>query len=884
MSLARGTRLGSYEVVEPIGAGGMGEVYRAHDARLHRDVAIKVLPESFAADADRLIRFEREARTLASLNHPNIAQVYGVEEQGSRRALIMEFVDGEDLSQRLSRGAMPLEDVLPAAKQIAEALEAAHEQGIVHRDLKPANIKLRADGTIKVLDFGLAKAFDPAGASSPELANSPTLTMRATQLGIVIGTAAYMAPEQAKGRAVDKRADIWAFGVVLYEMLSGQRGYEAEDVSDTLAAVLTREVDWSKLPAATPPRLTALLHDCLMRDAKQRLRDMGEARRVLDQIITGTSGSMPAATAPLVAVGATAKWRIALPWIVTAAAVLVAAAMVWRSQPAGAPPLPVTRARTTMPEVAGLLDISRDGSKVVYTRADAATGFKLDLRQMDQFTGQSIPGAEGGVTPIFSPAADWIAFSTTDNKIKKTPITGGAAMTLAAGSFANGAAWGDDDTIVFAGAHGLLRMPRGGGTPATLTTTDASKGEIAHVYPQFLSGGRLLFTIRYVSSDPQFAVLDLQRGTYRTIARSGDHGHYAASGHLLSARDGTLFAQPFDLSRMITTGPEVPVVESVSAVGPAAGTADYAVSDNGVLVYAEGVGGGSTVLTWRDRKGTNIPLPGQMPRSWGTGRLSPDGRRVANSITTDTGSDIWVVDLSRGTPARLTFNGHAGFPIWTPDGRTIYYASNADGKDGIYKVAADGSGKATLVFATANPTPDSFTPDGRTLLFDQPAPSGRHQIMILPLQQDGSATGARAMRESAGSDTSAQISPDGQSIAFVSTESGPPEVYVMPFPGPGAKVQVSERGANRERWAANGRELFFWDALGGSATLYSAAITPSPLSAAPPVPLFSTFAGTTWGVAPDGQHFLVESVAQGATFVTVTNWFDELRRRAPPKQ
>jgi len=890
MSLSAGSRFGPYQILAPLGAGGMGEVYRARDARLDRDVAIKVLPQSFALDADRAARFEREAKTLAALTHPNIAAIYGVEEQGGTRALVMELVEGDDLTHVIARGPVPATEAVAIARQIADALETAHEHGIVHRDLKPANIKVKSDGTVKVLDFGLAKAFGPDGAttSGADVANSPTLTARATQMGMVIGTAAYMSPEQAKGRAVDKRADIWAFGVVLYELLSGQRGYEAEDVSDTLAAVLTREVDWSRLPASTPPRLTALLHDCLVRDPKQRLRDMGEARRVLDQIASGASGStiLPAPpSSPSIAAARPAAWRRVLPWALTVTALAIAAVSLWRSPAAATNTVPVIRSVATFKEVTGLVSISRDGTRLVYTSAGGPFGFHLNLREMDQFDGRILPGGDGGIIAILSPAADWVAFSAADGKLRKVPAAGGTPITIGEGSFNDGASWGDDDTIVYSGGTGLERMPASGGAPTALTTADKSKNETRHIRPQFLPGGRqLLFTVAYASADPQFAVLNLKTGTYQTVARSGDNGQYVPSGHLVCVRNGTLFAQPFDLASLKTTGTEAPVIEGVSMLGPSAGTADYSVSSNGVLVYSSATTLGGTTLTWRDRKGAETPLVGQVPREWGTGSLSPDGRRVVDGIHDSTGSDIWLVDLSRGNPTRLTFGGSNDYPIWTPDGRTVVYGGDTGNKPGLYRVPADGSGAPALVLAGVDLVPTSFAPDGKTLLFTAQDSAGHPHVNAVAVDAAGVAGTPRPLREGNASDSAGQFSPDGRWVAFASSESGRTEAYVVPFPGPGPKVQVSEHGASRLRWAPGGRELLYWDATGGNAALYAVPIQPAPFSAGTPVKLFTMFAGTTWDVAPDGQHFLIESVGEGATIATVTNWFDELKRRAPAKK
>jgi hypothetical protein len=887
MSLAPHTRLGSYDILSKLGAGGMGEVYRARDTTLNRDVAVKVLPEIFASDPDRLARFTREAQTLAALNHPHIAAIYGVEQSGSTRALVMELVEGEDLSVIIARGPIPVTDALPIAKQIAEALEAAHEQGIIHRDLKPANIKIRVDGTVKVLDFGLAKAMDPTGSSSADAMNSPTLTMRATQMGMVIGTAAYMAPEQAKGRAVDKRADIWAFGVVLYEMLSGHRGYEAEDVSETLAAVLTREVDWTRLPASIPPPLSALLRDCLVRDPKQRLRDMGEARRTIDRLITGASGTAMLATTDLSGVVAqpARAARPVVPWAIATVAILMAGAASWKLWSAPVPDRPpVTRARQTFTEATGLVDVSRDGTQIVYTRVGGAAGFHLEVRRMDQFVAQPLAGGDGGVIAMFSPAADWIVFSTLDGKIKKIPTIGGPAILLTEGSLDRGGAWGDDDTIVYAGPKGLMRMPASGGAAAALTTVNRDKGETAHVRPEFLPDGqRLLFTVLYANADPQFAVLDLRKGSYQAVAKSGDNGRYV-DGYLLSLHAGTLFALPFDVDRLKATGSEAPVIEGVSTIGPVAGTADYAVSGAGMLVYFESGAQAGTLLTWRDRHGGDVPLAGQVPRNWGTGSLSPDGHSVANAILNEKGSDIWVVDLARGTPKRLTFGGTNDHPIWTPDGRAIVYGGTVDGKRGIYKVLADGSSahpQVVLEAATAG-LPTSFTPDGKTLLFTQAGVNGKATIMVFPLDQPGAIP--HPLRESSAADSEGEVSPDGHWVALTSTESGHPEIYVMPIPGPGPKFQISADGGTRARWATNSHELFFWDLTAGTATLFASTTQLSPFTSTPPQKLFTTFSGTTWGVAPDGQHFLVESVSNGGTLVTVTNWFEELRRRAPVKK
>jgi serine/threonine-protein kinase len=894
MTLTAGTRLGSYEIVGLVGAGGMGEVYRAHDTTLNRDVALKVLPASVAADPDRLARFRREAQVLAALNHPNIAHIFGFELSGSTPALVMEFVEGPTLADRISAGPMPLADVLAIARQIADALEAAHDQNIVHRDLKPANVKVRDDGTVKVLDFGLAKAMDAglkSGSAGAE-ANSPTLTARATQMGMIIGTAAYMAPEQAKGKSVDRRADIWAFGVVLYEMLTGERAFKGDDISETLASVLKDTPSFASLPDAVPPRLRRLLGRCLDRDVKTRLRDIGEARIEIAKIESGAPDeSAPAqiATAALAPVK-----RSALPWIVAAAALLVAVgAMSWTLLHAPSLPLRgVTRSTFDVKDVSGFVAVSRDGTRLAYTVVGGPKNVLLAFRMVDQFDARAIPGSEGGAWPLFSPDGQWIAYSTleTPSKIKKIAVTGGTSITLCDGSLANGAFWADDDTILFGGAKGLMRVAATGGSPQQFTTIDAAKGETAHVHPQVLPGGtQVLFSV--VSTDAfdaaHFAVVDPSKGGYHTVAPGGAHGRYVASGHLTYVRGSTLFAVPFDVRRLTITGGEVPVVEDVSTFGPP-GTGDYTVSDAGLLIYVEGDNNKGTTLAWADRKGATTILPGQKDLRWGTGRLSPDGTRVANGIHDDQkgGTDIWVLDAQRGTLQRLTFGGTNDNPVWTPDGTRVVYGSAQDGKVGLYSVAADGSGKPELVLATtAAPVPSSFTPDGRTIVYSQS--DKRSQIFVLPVPVGGTPT-PHPLHDAAGSETDGQLSPDGKWIAYQSVESGSSEIYVQPFPGPGAKVRISTQGGIGPRWGRTGRELFYWGATVGSRGLIAVDMQTDPsLRPGAPHELFQSASGSTWDVAPDGLRFLIELSRSGTTvttIATVTDWFEELRRRAPAKK
>jgi Tol biopolymer transport system component len=721
--------------------------------------------------------------------------------------------------------------------------------------------------------------------------NSPTLTARSTQLGMILGTAAYMAPEQAKGKTVDRRADIWAFGVVLFEMLTGRRGFEAEDISETLAAVLTREVDWDALPAATPARVKALVRDCLVRDPKQRLRDIGDARRAIDKMMSGALEEPAAAPAVAAAVALPVPtWRRALPWGIAGVAGVTALALAGLAlRPAPEAPQVVARAIAPIKD-AWFPAVSRDGTRIVYTAVTDA-GLGLMLRMTDQFEARPIAGTNDGVFPLLSPDGQWVAYTGfAEVKIKKILLTGGTASTLCEGTFQNGAAWGDDSTIVFAGPKGLMRVSAEGGTPQALTTVDAAKNEVAHSRPQFLPGGRqLLFsiTMKDVAAGPQFAVLDLAAGTYRLVAKGGVKGRYLPSGHLVYMRDTTVFAVPFDLKTLAVTGSEIPVVEQVSTQGPP-GSGEYSVSDNGLLVYLSRVGSASgTTLAWADRKGATQPLAGQSTRLWGTGRISPDGRLVANAIERTSGGprDIWMFDVERGTPTRLTLTGTNDFPVWMPDSKRVLYSADVDGKFGVYIVSADNSGQPTLVLATpVRVTPTGVSPDGRTLLYTQ-SDQSRGRIMMATMPPAGGGE-PKPLHEALSSEGDAVVSPDGRWVAYTSLESGAPDVYVHAFPGGGAKVKISTEGGARPRWSRDSRELLFWKNVPSPALVGVDIPAGAEMRPGPPHELFRGIFGTTWDVTPDRGKFLVELTSAQMTgqFALVTNWFEELRRRAPARK
>jgi len=943
MTLAAGTRLGPYEIVAAIGAGGMGEVYRARDTKLNRDVALKILPDAFASDPDRLARFTREAQTLAALNHPHIAQIYSVGEAASpeRSALspdkvqflVMELVQGEDLSQRIARGAIPLDEALPIARQIAEALEAAHEQGIIHRDLKPANIKVRADGTVKVLDFGLAKALDPVGsAAAVGVSNLPTITSPAmmTGVGMILGTAAYMAPEQAKGRTVDKRADIWAFGAVLFEMLTGKRAFPGEDVSDTIAHVLMKEPDWATLPVNTPVAIRKLLRRCLEKDRKRRLADMADARLEIEDALT----SPAEAARPLAGVSRTGALGrpVALGLMLTLSAtafivgaVAMRAAIRLLGPQSNQTPPQVTRTLVSVAPAGQLrannqsesaawgmpsrtaMALSPDGRSLVFS-ANAGGKQQLYLRALDQLDAAPLAGTEGADSPFFSPDGKWVGF-WANGALKKVALSGGPATTICQTDAIFGASWGSNDTIVFARVReGLLQVPGAGGTPQSLTTLDTAKGEVSHRLPQVLPGAKaVVFTITH-DAFPKWDVADivvqsLVTGERKTVAQGAD-ARYASTGHLVYARAGTLMAMPFDLARLQVTGGAVSVMADVMQaanivnVNLDTGAAQFSVSASGALVYATGGAAGDAErrLVWVDRAGLAQPLSAP-PRAYFAPRLSPDGQRVV-VYTRGTGSDVWTFDITRGTLTRLTTEGRNGWGLWTPDGKRVVFQSGP-GVGNLFWKPADGSGAAErLTTSEYTQVPASWSPDGQTLAFveSHPVAATGSDIWALPLAGDRR---PRPLLQTKFNETYPEFSPDGRWLAYVSNESGRDEVYVQPYPGPGPRQQVSVDGGEAPAWSRDGRELFYSAVANvgqGATTREWIAV---PLTTAPslrfgaPRVLFQARYQTTltargYDVTSDGQRFLMVSVDERppikvTQMILVQNWVEELKRRVPTR-
>jgi len=821
-----GTRLGDYEILAAIGAGGMGEVYRARDTKLNRDVAIKVLPDLFATDTERLARFEREAQVLASLNHPHIAAIYGLDEANGARFLILELVEGGTLAGRIEglsaegkgRG-LPLDAALAIARQICLAFEAAHEKGIVHRDLKPATVALTVDGQVKVLDFGLAKATDaaPGSSSAAALTASPTITTPAlmTGVGMILGTAAYMSPEQAKGRAADKRSDVWAFGCVLYEMLTGKRLFDGEDVGDTLAAVLMREPDWSALPADTPPAIRLLLQQCLIRERTQRISDLSTARFVLDAPAT-----LVAAAPPVAPASGPPLWRrvafVGVPALFVGG--VLAGGATWVAERPSAPQpvrftiVPPATQPLAIQGCSHDIAITPDGRQIIYRVGPpgATAGTQLVVRSLDQLDARSLAGIVGVRSPFVSPDGRWIGFfGGNGGELRKVSILGGPPITLCTYTGnPQGGSWGPDDTIIFATndpGTGLISVAAGGGDPKVLTTPDPAHGESDHSHPFILPGGRaVLFTISQQGqpiSTAQIAVLDLKTRQKKTQIQGGSDARYVDTGHLVYAAAGTLLAVRFDLGRLEVTSDPVPAVEQVT-MSDTAGMADFVLSKNGTLVYVPGsvTAGLTRSLAWVNRQGHEEPIKAP-PRAYVVPRISPDGTRVALDIR-DQENDIWVWDLKREALSRFTFSpGADQFPVWTPDSRRIIFSSGVPGAQSLHWQAADNTGTIEALTKSQNPQwPTSMSPDGTHVLFGENAPGTNQDIGMLTLTPASSTVLPRtqALIHTTFNELSAEVSPDGRWVAYQSNASGTDQVYVRPFPNVDAGYwQVSTSGGAR---------------------------------------------------------------------------------------
>ncbi|HKE57078.1 MAG TPA: protein kinase [Pyrinomonadaceae bacterium] len=900
MTISPGTQFGRYEIRSKLGAGGMGEVYLAQDTKLRREVAIKVLPETVARDPDRLTRFEREARLLAALNHPNIASIYGLEEHEQKQLLVMELVKGKTLAETLAvDGPLSVNEALKTASQIAEAVETAHERGIIHRDLKPANVMITEDENVKVLDFGLAKAL--AEQAVPDnISESPTVLYAGTQTGIILGTATYMSPEQAKGKKLDKRTDIWSFGCILFEMLTGKPPFAGETTTDTLASIVRAEPDWTLLPPTTPPRVVELLKRCLEKDPRMRLRDMGDARIEITNALTRPAEEakiVPSVTTLAAQPSRGRSILFGLAGLVIGA--LVAALLLWRfagglspAQPAGQParrftitpaeaePLALTK---FVPLAVGrvALAISPDGSNVVYV-ANRGGHAQLVLRPFDQFEGKPISGTEGAYNPFFSPDGKWVGFFA-DNKLKKVSLSGGEPVTLCEARNPICASWRKDDEIFFGDQEGgtLTRVSVSGGTPKAVSTGGAQVNDV-----EVLPGNKWLLFSTLQGSNPDNAeirALSLETGKVTTIMQGGSGPHYLASGHLLFTRSGALLAAPFDLKTNQLTGPAVAVLEGVRS--ETYGNAQFSVSNNGTIVYMAGAPGWMGKPVWVDRQGktTPIDLPAQC---YGSFKLSPDGKRLAISVAAAK-DDIWIYELERGTFLRLTNEGNNINPVWSPDGRQLAFSSIRDGHYGIFVKAADGSGNEEQLASAPAGTgqiPESWSPDGKALAIGQWNATDQGDIWILPL--DGKRELQQFLRTQF-SEFFSSFSPNGRWLAYTSDESGRYEVYVRPYPGPGGKWQISTEGGEEAVWSANGQELFYRN---GEKWMVAVVRTNNDFRAETPALMFENYFINVLGLShwpqPDGQRqVMIQPLGAESNLRqinVVLNWFEDLKRQVPP--
>jgi serine/threonine-protein kinase len=917
-----GQRIGSYTIVEKLGEGGMGVVYRATDSRLHRDVALKFIPQALAKDPQTMGRFEREAQVLASLNHPNIASIYGFEETGEQRALVMELAPGEELAARIQRGKIPLEETLRIALAIAEALEAAHDRGIIHRDLKPANIKLgdagdSGGGRVKILDFGLAKALqgDVGSSSGIDLTRSPTLSVAATQAGMILGTASYMSPEQARALPADRRADIWSFGAILYEMLAGRRAFVGETVADTMAKVLEHEPDWSLLPANTPPAIKNLLERCLVKSPRQRLQAIGDARLVIEETLAEihrparplSVDTPPPTPATEPAPGSrTRPWFAIVPWILAGALGLALAGALLR-RPAVTPEDPlvmeiVVGTDDLYNEVGSGFALSPDGKRLAFVEARGSER-RLFVRALNEL--EPLPLAldevvsNGPYHPFVSPDGSWIGYALP-NELRKVQVSGGAPLTICKAARSRGATWLADDTIVFTPnpSSGLFRVPAVGGEPQPLTTLDEQQGELTHRWPQALPDGKhVLFTTNNSQANYDSAsleVVDVHSGERKVVYRGGTYGRYVPTGHLTFVNHGTLFAIPFDLDSLETSGSPVPVIQQlVTSVGE--GGAQYDFSQTGRLVYgAQGPQALLYPISWVDRDGRPSPLL-EEPGLYANPRLSPDGTRLALTVLRDDNWDVWVYDLQRNVSTRLTFDeGVESEQIWSPDGVNLVFSSDRDGPDSLYRKRADGSGESErLTEAKFAQWADSISNDGRYVVYIE----NQAQFDINYLDLETKET--HSFLKSQFSEGYPGISPNGRFVAYTSNESGTQQIYVRPFPTGEGKWQVSDATGTTPRWRADGRELF-WRNDDGIVAVDVETDGPTFRAGKPKQLLSGRWKGGLNGVgasglafadfdvSPDGKRFVMFPDVGGETqsdhqhLTLVTRWFDQLRSVAAP--
>jgi serine/threonine-protein kinase len=895
MPLESGTRLGQFQVLSPLGSGGMGEVYRARDSRLSRDVALKILPDALAKDPDRVARFEREARVLASLNHPHIASVHGFEEGDGRRFLVLELVPGPTLAELLAKGPLDVREALSIARQIAEALEEAHAKGVIHRDLKPANVKITPEGRVKVLDFGLAKALADEKADSA-LEDSPTRIRTVESAGVILGTAGYMSPEQARGHVVDKRSDVWAFGCVLYEMLVGQRLFGGPSATDALAAVLTVEPDWSRLPQQTPPLVRKLLRRCLQKEKASRLHDIADARLEIEEALREeTSGvaAGPGIRSPLPA------RRLLTHTLAFLLGGLIGAAAVFLTvQPKAATGL-AARFNINLPadsllrnNLQGVLPVvlSADATRIAYVGRRPDGRNQIFVRRMDRITPEPVPGTEDAFLPFLSPDGEWLGF-VSEGKLKKVPLAGGQPIVICDAPDPRGASWGEDGKILLApnNAGGLFRVPASGGALETASEPVAAKKEDGHRWPRLLPGGKAaLFSVQPQSgreSQRTVEAMNLATGQRKTLVQGGSYPVYAG-GFLFFGRSGQVLAAPFDPDRLELTGEPQPVIDDVRMDPKNTGLAFFDVSPAGAAVYVPGFQKPrERDLVFLDRGGRASPVTAAK-RAYFSPAVSPDGRQVAVAVE-GLEDALWVLDVPSGTLNRLTFDMDVSTTAWGAGAHSIFFTGNADGPRSLYRIAADGSGKAELAFSQAEWWINEFSPrpDGSGIMIAAQQLRGHDLFFVREGSQE-----AEPFLVTPSEERWPAFSPNGAFMAYGSNESGRMEVYVRPFPGPGPKRQISTNGGTLPQWSRDGREIFYWEAPQAARLMSVPFEGGNEPSIGKPQALFEVPVRMidTVALMPDGQHFVMvkpepeeESPLQ---IVVIPGFLEEMRARLAAKR
>jgi Tol biopolymer transport system component len=888
MPLANGTKLGPYQIAAPLGAGGMGEVYRARDTRLDRTVAVKVLPSQLASAPEARQRFEREARAVAALNHPHICTLHDVGSQDGTEYLVMEYLEGETLEVLLKKGPLPLSQVLNYGAEIADSLDKAHRLGIIHRDLKPGNIMITKSGT-KLLDFGLAKAAAQLATEATRTAAATPATPLTVQ-GAVLGTFRYMSPEQVQGNDVDARSDIFSFGSVLYEMVTGLPAFPGKSQLSVASEILEKQPSpVSTLQPLTPPALDRTIRVCLAKDPENRWQTARDLLLELNWIAEGGGQFAPVGSPETHGTLGRRNLFIALGALLLGAA--VASLIIWNRKPAA--PLPVTRTVITLPagqRLAGLdqpaLALSPDGAQLAYV-AVAAGKQQLYLRALDSLESRPVPGTEGAISPFFSPDSQWLGFFA-DGKLKKIQVNGGVAQVLSDAVLPRGASWGSNGIIAFAPSGGsvLQQIHGDGGTPQALTHLEP--GEPSHRWPEFLPGGKaVIFTTGQTLANwmkAEIAVELVGTGQRKELLKGATQPRYAHSGHLIYAEGANLMAVPFDPRSLALTGSAVPVVEGVRE-STSTGATQFSISPTGSLVYTPGIAqADQRRMVWVTREGVEQPLASPAHAYRGV-RLSPDGRLAATAVD-ELETQVWQYDLTRETLTRLTFQGSIGSnPVWTPDGKRMVFSSNKEGPVNLFWQLADGSGGVErLTTSDYINTPMSWSPDGQLLAFVEINPVTGYDIWLLRLSDRK----AQPLIRTPFNESAPRFSPDGRWLAYVSNESGRWEIYVQPFPGPGGKSQISAGGGTEPVWNHNGRELFYRD---GDKMMAVDIATQPGFSAGKPRELFeghyepSPGSNPNYDVSLDGRRFLMvkptEQKESSAQIVLVLNWFEELRRRVP---